>query len=136
MQHGEMWRNVHRVAHATHPTEPVPHTMNTMQFQGYATQINYSDADACFVGHIAGIADVVGFHADNVSDLRQAFEEAVTDYVATCLKAGRKPQKAASGKLMLRVPPEVHGAALVAAQVRGISLNQWASQALREAALA
>jgi predicted HicB family RNase H-like nuclease len=35
---------------------------------------------------------------------------------------------------MLRIPPEVHGAALVAAQVEGMSLNQWASQALREAA--
>ncbi len=35
---------------------------------------------------------------------------------------------------MLRIPPEVHGAALVVAQVKGMSLNQWASQALREAA--
>jgi predicted HicB family RNase H-like nuclease len=52
----------------------------------------------------------------------------------TCEKAGRNPQKPASGKLMLRVPPEVHGAALVAAQVKGQSLNQWASNALREAA--
>jgi predicted HicB family RNase H-like nuclease len=110
--------------------------MNTMQFKGYAAHIIYSDADGCFVGHVAGIADVVGFHADNVSDLRQAFEEAVTDYLATCAKAGRDPQKAASGKLMLRVPPEVHGAALVAAKVKGMSLNQWASHALREAALA
>jgi predicted HicB family RNase H-like nuclease len=109
-------------------------TMNTMQFKGYAAQINYSDADACFIGHIAGITDVVGFHADNVAELRQAFEEAVTDYLATCMQAGRNPQKPASGKLMLRVPPEVHGAALVAAQVKGMSLNQWASKALLEAA--
>jgi HicB family len=34
---------------------------------------------------------------------------------------------------MLRVPPEVHGAALVAAQVKGISSNQWATNALRDA---
>ena len=108
--------------------------MNTMTFKGYAAQINYSDADACFIGHIAGIADVVGFHADNVTELRQAFEAAVGDYLATCEKLGRPAQKPASGKLMLRVPPEVHGAALVAAQVQGMSLNQWATNALREAA--
>ena len=108
--------------------------MNTMQFKGYAAQISYSDDDACFIGHIAGITDIVGFHADNVAALRAAFEEAVTDYLDTCEKAGRNPQKPASGKLMLRVPPEVHGAALVAAQVKGQSLNQWASNALREAA--
>lgn len=39
----------------------------------------------------------------------------------------------ASGKLLLRVPPEVHGAALVAAQAAGKSLNQWATELLQEA---
>ena len=108
--------------------------MNTMRFKGYAAQISYSDNDACFVGHIAGIADIVGFHADNVAELRAAFEEAVTDYLATCEKAGRNPQKPASGKLMLRVAPEVHTAALIAAQARGLSLNQWAAGVLQAAA--
>jgi predicted HicB family RNase H-like nuclease len=108
--------------------------MNTMIYKGYAAQINYSDEDACFIGHIAGINDVIGFHADNVQSLREAFILAVDDYLVTCIKLNRHAQKPASGKLMLRVPPEVHGAALVAAQVKGMSLNQWASQALREAA--
>jgi len=45
-----------------------------------------------------------------------------------------KPVIITSGKLMLRVKTELLGAALVAAQVKGMSLNQWASQALREAA--
>lgn len=108
--------------------------MNTMTFKGYAAQISYSDEDACFIGHIAGITDVIGFHADNVADLRLAFESAVTDYLDTCKKLGRNPQKTASGKLMLRVPQEVHSAALLAAQVSGVSLNQWAAKALREAA--
>ena len=58
--------------------------MNTVQFEGYAAQISYSDSDACFIGHIAGITDIVGFHADNVTELRRAFEESVTDYLATC----------------------------------------------------
>ena len=108
--------------------------MNTMIYKGYAARIEYSDEDACFIGHIAGITDVVGFHANNVPELRAAFEEAVDDYLATCAKLGRAAQKPASGRLMLRVPPEVHTAALVAAQVSGQSLNQWATQALRRAA--
>ena len=108
--------------------------MNTMTYKGYAARIEYSDEDACFIGHIAGIVDVVGFHADNVQELRAAFAEAVEDYLETCAKVGRPAQKPASGRLMLRVPPEVHTAALVAAQVSGQSLNQWATQALRRAA--
>jgi len=107
--------------------------MNTMTCKGYAARIEYSDEDACFIGHIAGITDVIGFHANNMPELRAAFEEAVEDYLATCAKLGRAAQKPASGRLMLRVPPEVHTAALVAAQVSGQSLNQWATQALRRA---
>jgi predicted HicB family RNase H-like nuclease len=57
-----------------------------MTYKGYAAQIEYSDEDACFIGHIAGIADVIGFHADNVQDLRDAFAVAVDDYLATCEK--------------------------------------------------
>ena len=108
--------------------------MNTMTYKGYAARIEYSDEDACLIGHIAGIVDVIGFHADNVPELRTAFETAVDDYLATCAKLGRAAQKPASGRLMLRVPPEVHTAALVAAQVSGQSLNQWATQALQRAA--
>ena len=53
-----------------------------MTYKGYAAQIEYSDEDACFIGHIAGIADVIGFHADKVQDLRDAFGAAVDDYLA------------------------------------------------------
>jgi predicted HicB family RNase H-like nuclease len=76
----------------------------------------------------------VSFHADTVTKLNIAFKEAVEDYIETCAKAGKSPEKPASGKLMLRVPPEVHGSALIAAQVAGKSLNQWATEVLREAA--
>jgi predicted HicB family RNase H-like nuclease len=60
--------------------------MKPMTYKGYAAQIDYSDEDACFIGHIAGIADVIGFHADNVQDLRDAFGVAVDDYLLTCEK--------------------------------------------------
>jgi predicted HicB family RNase H-like nuclease len=103
--------------------------MNTMTYKGYAARIEYSDADNAFVGHIAGISDIVGFHGECVAELRAAFEEAVDDYLETCEKLGRPPQKPYSGKLMLRVPPEVHAAVAVAAQVSSKSINQWATDA-------
>ena len=45
----------------------------------------------------------------------------------------KKPQKPLSGKLLLRVPPEVHAGALVEAEVAGKSLNQWATEVLAKA---
>lgn len=48
--------------------------MNVMNYQGYAARIDYSDEDGLFVGRIAGIKDVVGFHGESVRELRAAFE--------------------------------------------------------------
>ena len=107
--------------------------MSTMTYKGYAAKIEYSDDDECFVGHIAGIKDVIGFHADSVKELRRAFEEAVDDYLVTCEKAGRAPQRLYSGKLMLRVPPEIHARAAMMAEAHGMSINQWAADVLSKA---
>ncbi len=68
---------------------------------------------------------MIGFHGDGVKDLRIAFEEAVDDYLETCEKIGQSPNKPYSGKIMLRVPPEVHVAAAIAVKTNGKSLNQW-----------
>lgn len=107
--------------------------MNTMTYKGYSARIDFSEEDQCMIGHIAGINDVVGFHGDSVAELRGAFEEAVDDYLATCEKLGRPPQKSYSGKLLLRVPPEVHASVAAAAQVSGKSINSWATEILTQA---
>lgn len=107
--------------------------MSTMTYKGYAARIEYSDEDGCFVGRIAGIRDVVGFHAETVHELRSAFHEAVDDYLSTCEKLNRPPQKPYSGKLMLRLPPEVHAHAAMMAEAHGMSLNQWAAAVLSKA---
>ena len=107
--------------------------MSTMTYKGYAARIEYSDEDGCFIGHIAGIKDVIGFHAESVKEVRAAFAEAVDDYLATCAKLNRAPQKPYSGKLMLRVPPEVHAHAAMMAEAHKVSLNQWAAEVLAKA---
>ena len=103
---------------------------NTMTYKGYTARIEYSDEDECFIGHLAGISDVVGFHAETVAELRAAFEEAVVDYLETCERLNRPAQKPYSGKLMLRVSPDLHAKAAIAASASGKSLNQWATEVL------
>jgi predicted HicB family RNase H-like nuclease len=107
--------------------------MNTMRYKGYTARVEFDERDNILVGRLLGIQDMVSFHADNVADLRAAFEEAVDDYLEACARVGKKPQRPASGKLMLRVPPEIHAAAAVAAQAAGKSLNQWAAEVLAQA---
>jgi predicted HicB family RNase H-like nuclease len=107
--------------------------MKAMTYKRYAARIEYSEEDGCFVGHIAGIKDVIGFHGESVAELRAAFREAVDDYLRTCERLGRPPQKPYSGKLMLRIPPEVHARAAMMAEAQGKSLNQWAADVLEDA---
>ena len=107
---------------------------NTMTYRNYAARIEYDDEDGLFFGRIAGIQDGVGFHADSVDGLREAFQEAVDDYLETCAKIGKDPQKPYSGRVMFRVNPEVHRRAALAAELSGKSLNQWAEDVLDRAA--
>ena len=108
--------------------------MNTMNHRGYSARVEYDERDNIFVGRVLGLRALISFHGETVAQLRDAFEVAVDDFLNDCKQQGVKPEKPASGKLMLRVPSEVHGAALVAAQASGKSLNQWASEVLQTAA--
>ncbi|SDO51720.1 Predicted nuclease of the RNAse H fold, HicB family [Methylobacterium phyllostachyos] len=107
---------------------------NVLRHRGYAARVEFDAEDHIFFGSIAGIGDKVGFHADTVSDLEAAFREAVDDYVDTCAKVGKDPQRPFSGSLQFRVTPELHANVAIAAELSGKSLNQWGEEVLRRAA--
>lgn len=108
--------------------------MNTMTYKGYTARIDFDERDNIFVGRVLGLRAIISFHGETVSELHSEFQAAIDDFLRDCEEQGVSPEKPASGKLMLRVPPEVHGAALVAAQASGKSLNQWAAEVLKQAA--
>ena len=108
--------------------------MNVLEYKGYHARVELDPEDECFVGRLAGINDVVGFHSETIAELKAAFREAVEDYIETCRKTGKMPERPFSGKVMFRIAPEVHARAALAAQLKGMSLNQWAEEVLAEAA--
>ncbi|WP_263081972.1 type II toxin-antitoxin system HicB family antitoxin [Endozoicomonas sp. Mp262] len=107
--------------------------MNMMKYRGYIATIEFDNEDRIFVGHLAGINDIIGFHGSSVDELETAFHEAVDEYIAISEQTGRPAQRPYSGNLMLRVTPEVHAAAAIAAKAKGKSLNQWAADVLGNA---
>ena len=107
--------------------------MNMMKYRGCAALIEYDEDDRIFVGHLAGIKDIVGFHGTTVDELENAFHESVDSYITISEETGRAAQKPYSGKLMLRVSPDIHAAVATAAQIHGKSINQWASEVLDQA---
>jgi predicted HicB family RNase H-like nuclease len=107
---------------------------DVLSYNGYQARVEFDADDRIFFGKIAEINDGIGFHADTVDGLIAAFHEAVDDYIETCAKIGKRPDKPYSGKLMFRVDPEVHASAARAAMLAGKSLNAWAESVLRAAA--
>jgi predicted HicB family RNase H-like nuclease len=109
--------------------------MNDMIYQNYSALVEYDAIDKIFVGHIVGIRDIVGFHGSTVEELESAFHEAVDHYLEVCEKIGQQPQRSYSGKLTLRIPPEIHSAVATAAEMNSKSINQWAAEVLKQAAM-
>jgi predicted HicB family RNase H-like nuclease len=109
--------------------------MNDMTYKGYAARVEFDPRDNVFWGKVLGLPDSISitFEGDTVAQLTQDFHNAIDFYLLDCANTGREPTKPASGKLMLRVPPELHGSALVAAKTSGKSLNQWAIEVFSKA---
>lgn len=107
---------------------------NTMTYRGYTASMEFDPDDNILAGRVLDIDDIISFHGESVAEFARAFHEAVDDYVAACDKLGQAPEKPASGRLMLRVDPVVHAAAIKAAAHTGQSLNRWAERVLKQAA--
>lgn len=108
---------------------------NIMNYKGYSARVEYDDDDGIFFGQVAGLRDGIGFHADTVENLRTAFHEAVDDYIETCAKVGKEPEREYSGKVMLRLNPELHARIAKAAELAGMSINQWGERVFSQATI-
>lgn len=106
-----------------------------MNYKGYKAHIEFDPEDNIFVGTIIGLKDSVVFHGTSVAELETSFHESVDDYLAACKVLGQEPNKPYSGKILLRVPIELHAAVAALAEARGTSINKLAAQVLKEACL-
>ncbi len=107
---------------------------NALAYKGFTARIDFDADDNILVGRVLGIRDIIGFHGETVSKLTADFHNAIDHYLQVCAERGESPQKPYSGNLMLRLSPEIHAAAAIAAETHGKSLNQWAANVLKEAA--
>jgi predicted HicB family RNase H-like nuclease len=60
-----------------------------MKYKGYFGSVHYSDADNLFYGKLEFIRALVSYDGTDVKTLRQAFEEAVDDYLQMCHETDR-----------------------------------------------
>ncbi len=104
-----------------------------MEYQGYRAKAAFDDEAGVFHGEVVGIRDVVTFQGESVAELRVAFRDSVDEYLRFCAERGREPNRPFSGRVSLRMRPEIHQAASTAAQTEGKSLNAWLSDTIERA---
>ena len=107
--------------------------MKAAKYKDFYARFEFDVDDDVFVGRLVGIRDVVSFHADTVDGLKAAFVEAVDDYLDACKQENKAPERAYSGNMMLRVSPDLHAKAALAADLAGVSLNEWGERTLSKA---
>ncbi|HME45593.1 MAG TPA: type II toxin-antitoxin system HicB family antitoxin [Syntrophorhabdales bacterium] len=103
---------------------------DTMTYKTFIGSVHYSEDDGIFYGKLEAINDLVTFEGKSVAELKNAFREAVDDYIRTCRELGREPQKPFKGTFNVRVPAEVHRKAALEAVKEGISLNEFVQKAI------
>ncbi|MES2298833.1 MAG: type II toxin-antitoxin system HicB family antitoxin [Pseudomonadota bacterium] len=98
--------------------------MDILKYKGYEGSADIDMARHVCRGKILFISDVVTYEAASPAALQMEFEAAVDDYLATCKQLDRAAQKPLKGQFNVRVPPELHKAAVLRAMADSVSLNE------------
>lgn len=107
--------------------------MNSMlEYKGYHATIEYDAEDNIFVGEVFGITDSLNFHGTTVAELKEMFEQCIDNYLDLCAKTGKNPDKEFKGTFNVRIPPEMHKKAALAAERQKMTLNQYVIKAIKQ----
>lgn len=85
-----------------------------------------------FHGEGISTRDVLTFQGRTVDELKTAFTDTIEDYEEWCRAHGKTPENPYSGKLLLRIKPDLHRALVAAAVRSGKSLNSFVSDSLEK----
>lgn len=101
--------------------------MNTHTFR-YKDILGSVETDLeskCLYGKLLYINDLVLYEGATLKELENSFQEAVDDYIETCMTLGRPALKSFKGSLNVRIGERLHQAAAERAASQGVSLNDY-----------
>jgi predicted HicB family RNase H-like nuclease len=111
--------------------------MNKKISDNYLKIVEWSEEDKCYVGSAPGLF-IGGVHGQNQDKVFRELCEAVEETINIMQKEGRplpkeNISKTFSGKIALRIPPELHKALAVKALREGESINKYIAHSLEMA---
>ena len=108
--------------------------MNTMTFEGYVAEIEVDADSGLLNGIVLNTRATLHFAGRTVDELRAAFKDTIDEYRDWCKSEGEQPEKPWSGKLSLRLSPDLHRRLAMLAAREHKSINAFISGALEKVA--
>ncbi len=96
-----------------------------LTYKGYNGWVIYDDEARIFHGEVVGLKTVITFQGTTVDEIEQAFQESIDVYLEWCEERGKEPEKAHSGKLNLRLTPELYFKISAMASQQHMSMNAY-----------
>lgn len=106
---------------------------NVMDIKGYKALIAFDPETNLFRGEFIDLNGNADFYAADVKSLHREGEISLKVFLDMCREDGVEPRKNYSGKLMVRLPAELHERAAVSAASKGKSLNAWLAEVVTQA---
>jgi predicted HicB family RNase H-like nuclease len=105
---------------------------DTLTYRGYIGSVHYSADDNVFFGKVEGINDLITFEGGTVQELKDAFHYAVDEHVKDCTREGIAVEKSYGGSFNVRITPNLHRRAALAAKMHGTTLNAFVKEAIEK----
>lgn len=103
---------------------------NTLNYKGFLGSVSFSEEDNVLYGKIECTDDLILYEGNSVTDIKNAFKEAVDDYIEICKQTNKPCKKSFKGSFNVRLKPDIHKRAAMLATIKGISLNQLVQKAI------
>jgi predicted HicB family RNase H-like nuclease len=106
---------------------------DVITYKGFIGSVRFAAEDRVFYGKIEGINDLITFEGETVNQLEEGFKHMVDEHIKDFKKNNLPVEKSYKGNLNICLALELHKRAAHNAALRGISINQYINEALRNA---
>lgn len=107
---------------------------NVIDIDGHAAVLAYDPDIGMIRGEFLGLSGGADFYADSVEGLREEGARSLQVYLEMCREKGVEPKRSFSGRFNVRLAPDRHEKAVIAAAAENKSLNDWVADAIEMAA--
>ena len=103
---------------------------DVLTYRGFIGSVRFSAEDDVFFGKVEGVNDLITFEGNSVKELKDAFHYVIDEHIKDCENENIPIEKSYRGSFNLRLTPDLHRRAAIAAKTQGSTLNAFVRKAI------